>query len=153
MLRRDERLLMEAYSSIHNNKRDFKPVPAGFIYFPDEDQVFTIPKDSPDEGQYLGNGDWGRKELALDDWEKVRIGLGEDIITIKEVWPMAMGKSLPGWVAQIPYIDEDNGWRWYFVPDVFPEEHSFEAYIPHAIDKYKVDRETKDAWREVVGEL
>jgi hypothetical protein len=28
-----------------------------------------------------------------------------------------------------------------------------EAYIPYAIDKYKVDRETKDAWREVVGEL
>jgi len=44
MLRRDERLLMEAYSSI-NNKRDYKPVDKQFIYFPDQDAVYLNPKD------------------------------------------------------------------------------------------------------------
>jgi len=152
MLRRDERLLMEAYNSIHNNKRDYKPVEAKFIYFPDDDQTIKI-SDDPPSSWYIGNGAWAKKELALDDWEKVRVAVGEDIVSVKEVLPMSMGKPLPEWLKKIPYIDEEEQWRWYFVPDVFPKEHSYDAYIPYAIDKYKVDRETKDAWREVVGEL
>ena len=152
MLRRDVRLLIEAYKSI-DNKRDYKPVDKQFIYFPDQDAVYLNPKDNPNAGQHLGNGSWARKELDLDAWEKVRVAVGEDIVSVKEVLPMSIGKPLPEWLKDIPYIDEDDQWRWYFVPDVFPKEHSFEAYIPYEIDKYKVDRETKDAWREVIGEL
>jgi hypothetical protein len=150
MLRRDERLIMEAYSSIHN-KRDYKPVPDGYIYFPDDDQTYTILDNA--RGWYLGDGAYARKELGSDDWEKVRIAVGEDVVTVKEVLPMSIGKPLPEWLKKIPYIDEEEQWRFFFVPDEFPKEHSFDAYIPYAIDKYKVDRETKDAWREVIGEL
>jgi len=152
MLRRDERLLMEAYNSIQNNKRDYRPVTANFIYFPDNDQTFAI-SDHPDKGRYLGDGAWARKELDLDAWEKVRVAVGEDIVTVKEVLPMSMTKPLPEWLKKVPYIGEEEQWRFFFVPDVFPKEHSSDAYIPYAIDKYKVDRETKDAWREVIGEL
>ena len=150
MLRRDERLLMEAYSSIHN-KRDYKPVDKQFIYFPDQDAVF-LNSDNRAAGQYLGNGAWARKELDLDAWEKVKVAVGEDIVSVKEVLPMSLDRP-PEWLKKIPYIDEEEQWRFFFVPDVFPIEHSYEAYIPYEIDKYKVDRETKDAWREVISDL
>jgi hypothetical protein len=152
MLRRDERLLMEAYSSIHNNKRDYKPVDKQFIYFPDQDAVYLNPKDSHNAGYHIGDGAWARKELDLDAWEKVKVAVGEDIVSVKEILPMSLDRP-PEWLKNIPYIDEEEQWRWYFVPDVFPKEHSFEAYIPYEIDKYKVDRETKDAWREVISDL
>jgi len=135
MLRRDVRLLIESYKSI-NNKRDYKPVPNGYIYFPGDDQVF-LNRHNPAEYKLLGKGEYAREVLGSKDWQKVRVATGENIV-------YRLGD---------PLIDEDDQHLWFVVPASFPEEYSFEAYIPHEIDKYKVDRETKDAWREVIGEL
>jgi len=75
------------------------------------------------------------KEAGLDHWKKVYIVIGH-----------RLGYYVP--------IKREDTNTWFIVEDPkIVKEYGIEAYVGNEIDKYNLDKETKDAWKEIIGEL